>query len=1317
MTTANGITNTTAQTNAGGPDQTGASATPLNVTTTAAAATALSSTIPTIDNTQPNINPLNPPATLTTFVYSPQVKVVIAQGVNEFDVSADLIRGQLIRQENSAASFIFTLQNSGQRYTPINSPPLFSRMDRVVVYMKKTSWLQVFSGYLDQVPYKQLYPGPVDFKATCTIKRLMHTWWDPALQNNIDLLNQYVSSTTAVSADTGLGALLTTLLMQVGGWSAADIHVQNFPTEFWAFMQAQVGTLQGQGSSNMTALETMLLGSNLSPGPGAYAGANANAGTPGSYAPTAATAGGLTGTPFYVTQIVAACDDAGMGPTTTDNTLGAALMQAGTTGATSESPFSNPTNQEAWDQVQQSGESLQETNRNSDAAILGVATAMTETGNGAPLIRNLCNTAVIGSDAFPNDGPTDIGTSCGIMMYNTTDGNVSQLMNPKQSAGIFFNKISTNVSGWRNMDPGTACQQAQQAQTSAPYTANIETATSMVQAYRATLGTAGDAVASIGIPGTSVGASTAGQVAAGLAGDTGQTVAAALGGATSVPMPVAAAGTVVNVDEPQPNSEGAINFGMTCLGQPYVWGGTGPVGYDCLHALTKVMTERGEVFIKDLTCEDKVLTRQGYRRVLAAWKVKDDAKVISIVINGRTLTGTPDHRIWTENRGWITLQEVRTSDTLVTCHTNLSRSSVKIAGKLRWETRAENSAQWNVKTQCPHISEWKKYVNIAALNSLEECTTSIVVKNASGKRKQNVSAESTATTSKVSGQFSRGFLTTDTQTRPTPPNVSISYVLSDHSMLPFGSTTTVQSSRDTKYTISTTTLSITISPTLTVSQFQSTGENHRQHDSHAPTFAHCVGPNFNLLLEQSQLEDSAVLNISRNFTTEVWDVIVEDVHEFFAEGVLVHNCSGLVSMCFQAIGVATGRTTQAIAGTVPAIPQTSVGRGDIVEPTSGHVVLWLGDGTILEAQQTGVPVHIIPNPYGPPGTWYGAYRACLNGGVNPAAPFNPPWTMGAGTPPSAVTQISGSGATGSSAASEGIARNLFSFQFNPGQFVSQVAGMFTGIRAFIEGEPLIEMVSAICAAGLRNWSSGPDGSFIAWYPDYWGWDGKPAVMSLADVEMKDCTINFSDDALSTHVYINGSTTMGLADTADTELAAWLQTAGVVTVEAQQDWLFQRLLAMAPGDLDAGISGELLMQRYGVRPFKATYTMAGSAELEFLIACQVFMQKWAEQYRTNISMTFMPELFPGMRCVLRGHNLEVYVAGVTHNFDFAQGFTTEVTIMAPSNPNGLTLMSSVNTAVDTSDPSMTTQTNLFGMGASTNSATPNATSMGAGSATT
>lgn len=921
-----------------------------------------------------DVNSLTQPPPLKAFIYAPQVRIVIAHGLLEYDVSPDVVRCQLVRPENSAATLFFTLHNKGLRYTPPGLAPFFSRMDRVVVYMKKTSWIQVFAGYLDKVPYKQLYAGEVNFKATCTIKRLMHTWWDPALPQSASLLNQLGANFSIDGlgqTDSGMGSMLQRILVNVGGWNIANVHIQNFPTSFLQFIITQLAAMQGVNAGNSITYQQLLEGSNTSPGPGAYAGANPNAGTPGPSAPpgTGDTAGG---TAFYLQQIVAACDAKGLGPQPLDNTVSAGLIQAGAAGEASGGPFQNPGQQQAWQIVQQTGQQYQSANRNSDGAILGVAAAMVETGGGAT-IRNLYNPAVPGSEEFPNDGPTNNGVNMGIFLLNSNWGTIAQCMNPQQAAGMFFSALQ-NVSGWRNMDPGQAIQQALIANVAAAaaYDAAIPMATALVQAYRTTgLASLSSLLpsGSLTLGGTSVpqAASSFGAAAGGGGGAPSAVAGAVAGAASSMPAPTAALSAVnpLSRTKPQPDSEGAINFARTCFGLPYIWGATGPAGYDC---------------------------------------------------------------------------------------------------------------------------------------------------------------------------------------------------------------------------------------------------------------------------------------------------------------------SGLCVAAFRSIGVAIPRTTQQMAAQLQRIPNNAAQRGDLVEPNAGHVVIWMGDGTIIEAQQTGVPIHQVP-AYFSLSSAYGVFRVCSNGGVDPTVGFNPPALMGPGVPPAALSQTAGVTGAGSAGAQEPITRNLVSYLFT-GAFASDTAGMFTGTKAFIEGQPLIQMVQAICAGSLRCWSSAPNGDFMAWYPDYWGLDGKPSVMLLADIEMKDCHIDFSDEPLTTHVYVNGD--LSMTGQLQDPIQGWITTAGVATVE--QPWLYARLLTVAPGDLDT-IVGQEIMQRFGIRPMQKSFAMAGTTELEFLLACQIFMEQWAKQYQTTIAMTFMPELFPGMRVELPDRNLQVYISAVSHSCDYEQGFLTQVTILAPSSPQAPVNMGMVNTATN------------------------------------
>ena len=93
---------------------------------------------------------------------------------------------------------------------------------------------------------------------------------------------------------------------------------------------------------------------------------------------------------------------------------------------------------------------------------------------------------------------------------------------------------------------------------------------------------------------------------------------------------------------------------------------------DCLPAGTMILTEHGERPIEDIAVGDLVWTRLGLRPVTDAWSSSDCTPVVSTKVNGRTLTATPGHRVWTVNRGWIPLASLMPEDTLETCQTSLS---------------------------------------------------------------------------------------------------------------------------------------------------------------------------------------------------------------------------------------------------------------------------------------------------------------------------------------------------------------------------------------------------------------------------------------------------------------------------------------------------------------------------------------------------------------------------------------------------------------------------------------------------------------------
>jgi cell wall-associated NlpC family hydrolase len=380
------------------------------------------------------------------------------------------------------------------------------------------------------------------------------------------------------------------------------------------------------------------------------------------------------------------------------------------------------------------------------------------------------------------------------------------------------------------------------------------------------------------------------------------------------------------------------------------------------------------------------------------------------------------------------------------------------------------------------------------------------------------------------------------------------------------------------------------------------------------------------------------------------------------------DCSGLTQFAYRSIGLEIGPNTTAQKAIGQPIPFANMVPGDLIFPAAyDHVVMYAGGNMMIDAPTTGQTVQLRPINFDIQSASCRRVPGAEYGGV-PVAPFDLTKAISTNNA-RAGTSTTGLGGVTGLGQSEPIARNLFTYQFMPGQFSGEISGFFGGTaeeteKAFINDEALMSTVITFAEAGLRNFQSAPNGDFIAYYPDYFGLDGKDAQWNLEDVEMINVQIDLNDDALATHVYVAGA--MYPTGGGGGGTLGWLQSKGVATVE--NEFMFKRMTLAAPSPPgERLLTGKQVMEKFGVRPLVKSMSSIRQGPMEFLLAAQTFMTKWAEQYATQIETTFMPEIFPGMRVNLVGHNLQVYVTEVTHSGDFESGFTTSMTIMAPSSP--------------------------------------------------
>ena len=241
------------------------------------------------------------------------------------------------------------------------------------------------------------------------------------------------------------------------------------------------------------------------------------------------------------------------------------------------------------------------------------------------------------------------------------------------------------------------------------------------------------------------------------------------------------------------------------------------------------------------------------------------------------------------------------------------------------------------------------------------------------------------------------------------------------------------------------------------------------------------------------------------------------------------------------------------------------------------------------------------------------------------------------------------------------------------------SNLLSGYRSYENAIKLFDTVEQIVTSSMRVFASLPDGSFIAWYPDYFNLSGQNPYYYINSNEIVDFTVDINDAALITHSYVLGAP-YGPSTFSSTQSVEQIMGAGVASIDMPGivDSFFH--LDSAPTNLaniDAIAQNTLAVtnffNRYGVRPQLTTQTSIRHPLIEFFYAYHNLLKAWAQQYISNLSLTFLPELFPGMTIQIETNDAInnpgycVYVEEVQHNFDYQNGFTTTAQVSSLSRP--------------------------------------------------
>jgi hypothetical protein len=114
---------------------------------------------------------------------------------NVYNISNYITAGKVDRLIDSVSTAQLTLRNPNKIFTVggEGGEPIFHPMDPITIFLERVKGfpIRVFTGFLDETPYYQMFPGTVKLTASCTLKRLLYVFFDPALPYFESFLMQF----------------------------------------------------------------------------------------------------------------------------------------------------------------------------------------------------------------------------------------------------------------------------------------------------------------------------------------------------------------------------------------------------------------------------------------------------------------------------------------------------------------------------------------------------------------------------------------------------------------------------------------------------------------------------------------------------------------------------------------------------------------------------------------------------------------------------------------------------------------------------------------------------------------------------------------------------------------------------------------------------------------------------------------------------------------------------------------------------------------------------------------------------------------------
>lgn len=337
----------------------------------------------------------------------------------------------------------------------------------------------------------------------------------------------------------------------------------------------------------------------------------------------------------------------------------------------------------------------------------------------------------------------------------------------------------------------------------------------------------------------------------------------------------------------------------------------------CIAAGTEIQTMRGAVSIEKVRAGDVVATRAGWRPVEWAGQTGIRHTLEIETSSGSTLRCTPNHELWVEGKGWTRADKLEKSDRIPACELQSALASRSMATAITSPTMGTTNTlplvasdqhtgyytgrfghciteqyqldtsyeSWTslYRTTTSPISEWSPRAQGAKRSFTEEqCSTAIPTVTTRHPDQSTVNGSSTESYGPTRTDQSPTGSTSITKTKTGPTTTYRTCELCQQPNT-FNSTKRCQSE-----------------PAQRVSKC---GHTDVERNGHGANHATSPAPNAEQSSSRQASEphsarpDAAsatvtVTSVKASGRVEpVYDLTVSDQHEFFANGLLVHNCT------------------------------------------------------------------------------------------------------------------------------------------------------------------------------------------------------------------------------------------------------------------------------------------------------------------------------------------------------------------------------------------------------------------------------------------